>query len=158
MKIRLLVLDVDGVLTDGGVYYSARGEELVRFNRRDGMGIGLLRKSGVEVAMTSGEPSEASRRRAEKLGLTEVHLGIDTKKKTLLEVVERLGISLEEVAYVGDDVNDLEAMELVGLSMAVGDALPRVRNMAKHVLRLHGGKGAVREAADHIMALNSEHI
>ena len=154
MKIELLVLDVDGVLTDGGVYYSERGEEMVKFNRRDGMGISLLQKSGVEVAIISGENSNATRKRAEKLKITKLHLGVSNKKLVLENLLHELRMPLEKVAYIGDDINDIEAMEIVGHSMTVSDGHKRVREIAKHILSSVGGKGAVREAADFILALN----
>ena len=154
MKIRLLALDVDGVLTDGGVYYSPKGEELVKFNRQDGMGISLLKKAGVEVALISGEDSDCTRRRAEKLGISEVYLGIKDKETVLREISKRLGIPLEEIAFIGDDVNDLPPLNLVGLPMTVANGVPAVKEVAKHILERHGGDGAVREAADYILALN----
>ena len=156
MTIKLLALDVDGVLTDGGVYYSANGEEMVKFNRQDGMGIKLLREAGIIVCWISGEPSECSRRRAEKLGIEEIHLGIQDKVVVLRDISDRLGIQMSEIAYIGDDVNDCDPLQLVGLPMTVNDGVPAVKRLVRHVLHRQGGHGAVREAADYILEYNNK--
>jgi 3-deoxy-D-manno-octulosonate 8-phosphate phosphatase (KDO 8-P phosphatase) len=149
-RIRLVVTDCDGVLTDAGVYYSARGEELKRFSIRDGMGVARLRRAGVETAIITGERSESVVRRGEKLELRHVLLGVSDK---LAELVG-LGFELSELAFIGDDVNDLAAIEAVGavgLTGAPADALPEVAGAVHHLCRLPGGHGAFREFAEWIL-------
>ena len=115
--IRLVLTDSDGVLTDNGVYYSAAGEEMKRFSIRDGMGVERLRVfAGVEVGIITGERSGAVQKRAEKLGITELHLGIRDKSAVLTELLARLGLTPEQVAYIGDDTNDVAVMQRVGLA------------------------------------------
>jgi 3-deoxy-D-manno-octulosonate 8-phosphate phosphatase (KDO 8-P phosphatase) len=137
--IRLLVSDCDGVLTDGGVYYSGAGEVSKRFHIRDGMGV-------------SGEGSPALKKRAEKLSITECYLGIEDKAAVLQAIAARRGLPLTALAYIGDDVNDLEAMALAGLSACPGDAFADVREKAHIVCAAHGGQGAFREFAEILIA------
>jgi YrbI family 3-deoxy-D-manno-octulosonate 8-phosphate phosphatase len=151
-EIRLFVTDVDGTLTDGGMYYTARGEYMKRFNTRDGMGLSMLRDAGVEVAIMTSENSEIVLRRAEKLNITHVFVGVEDKLAQLKELCESLEVQLNRVAYVGDDVNDLDAMRNVGLAFAVADADLRVLDVANMRLSKSGGEGAVREAAEWILA------
>ena len=151
--IRLLVSDCDGVLTDGGVYYSVAGEASKRFHIRDGMGVERLRKlAGIDSALISGEGSPALKKRAEKLSITECHLGIEDKAAVLQAIAARRGLPLQVVAYIGDDVNDLAAMALAGLSACPGDAFAEVRENAHIVCAAHGGHGAFREVAEIIIA------
>ncbi|MBI1920073.1 MAG: acylneuraminate cytidylyltransferase [Geobacter sp.] len=151
-KIRMLVTDVDGVLTDGGMYYGPQGEALKLFNTRDGMGLELVRKAGIQVAIITKENSEIVRSRARKLKIEEVHVGIEDKFSELVKLLERHGLKPEQVCYVGDDVNDLEVMRGVGLPVAVADAVTPVRDVAAYVTRACGGKGAVREVCDLLIA------
>lgn len=156
LNIKLFVTDVDGTLTDGGMYYTAQGESMKRFNTRDGMGLSMLRRAGVEVTIMTGEDSEIALRRAEKLKITYVFTGIQDKLAQLKKLCETLNIPLGSVAYVGDDVNDLEVMRNVGLSFAVADADARVLEVANVQLAKRGGEGAVREAAEWILSRLSE--
>jgi 3-deoxy-D-manno-octulosonate 8-phosphate phosphatase (KDO 8-P phosphatase) len=151
-RVRLVLADNDGVLTDAGVYYSARGEELKRYSIRDGMGVARLRELGVETGIVTGERSEPVRRRAEKLGITELHLGAGDKGAVLAEILTRRDLAPEEVAYIGDDVNDLPAMRRVGCTAAPADALPMVRDAVDYVCAARGGQGAFREFAEIIVA------
>ena len=151
-RIRALVLDVDGVLTDGGMYYGPAGEGLKRFNVKDGMGLRLVIEAGIAVALISGEASEILRRRAEKLRIADVFIGVEDKLKTLEEFLAARKIALEDAAYVGDDVNDLPPMGKVGLPVAVADAVPQVRKAARWVTSRRGGEAAVREVCDAILA------
>jgi 3-deoxy-D-manno-octulosonate 8-phosphate phosphatase (KDO 8-P phosphatase) len=151
-RVRALVLDVDGVLTDGGMYYGPGGEGLKRFNVKDGMGLRLVLEAGIAVALISGEASEILRRRAEKLQIADVFIGVEDKLKTLEGFLAARKIPPEEAAYVGDDVNDLPPMGKVGLPVAVADALPQVRKAAKWVTSRRGGDAAVREVCDAILA------
>jgi 3-deoxy-D-manno-octulosonate 8-phosphate phosphatase (KDO 8-P phosphatase) len=151
-RVRALVLDVDGVLTDGGMYYGPGGEGLKRFNVKDGMGLRLVLESGIAVALISGEDSEILRRRAEKLKIADIFVGVEDKLKTLEAFLATRKIAAAEAAYVGDDVNDLAPMGKVGLPVAVADAVPEVRKAAKWVTARRGGDAAVREVCDAILS------
>lgn len=151
-KIKLLLVDVDGVLTDTGVYYSANGEELKRFSIRDGMGIERLRRIvDVETGIITREDTEIVSSRARKLKITELHLGIYEKEKILAEILKRKGLSVDEVAFMGDDTNDVEIMKLVGLAACPGDATKFARDAADVVVKSKGGSGAVRDFAEIII-------
>lgn len=152
VRIRLVLTDVDGVLTDGGVFYGKDGEVLKRFNIRDGMGVERLREYGVEVGIITGEQSESVVRRAEKLRIEMVHLYCKDKPAALREIIGTHRYQPEEIAYIGDDVNDIEVMKLVGLAGSPGDGLPQVREVAHYVCRRPGGHGAFREFAEMIIA------
>jgi 3-deoxy-D-manno-octulosonate 8-phosphate phosphatase (KDO 8-P phosphatase) len=152
-RLRALVLDVDGVLTDGGMYYGPGGEGLKRFNVKDGMGLHLVLEAGIAVALISGENSEILRRRAEKLKIADVFVGVEDKLKTLEGFLSSKKIAPAETAYVGDDVNDLPPMGKVGLPVAVADAVPEVRKAAKWVTSRRGGDAAVREVCDAILSV-----
>lgn len=150
--IQLLLTDCDGVLTDAGVYYSAQGEELKRFSMRDGMGVERLRKlAGVEVGIVTGENSQPVARRAEKLQIAELHLGIKDKVRTLLDCSGRKGIPLSDIAFIGDDVNDLDVLQLVGLSACPADGMQEVKSVVDYTCQLPGGHGAFREFAELII-------
>jgi len=155
-RVRLLVLDVDGTLTPGTMYYGPDGESLKRFHTHDGHGIKLLRLSGVQVAIITGEDTPIAPARARKMGLTELHIGIQDKVPVLQDICTRLGVALSEVAYVGDDVGDLPPMQAVrqagGISCAVGDARPEIKAVAHFLCPSRGGYGAVRDVCDRIMA------
>ena len=144
-RIKMLVMDVDGVLTDAGMYYSERGDELKKFNTRDGKGIELLQKAGIPVAIITSENSKIVARRAEKLKIKELFQGVQDKLPVLRELAARYALQLQQMAYIGDDVNDLEVMRAVGMAVAVADALPQVKETAHYVTGKQGGQGAVRE-------------
>ncbi len=152
-KIRALILDADGVLTDGGMYYGPTGEGLKRFNVKDGLGLRLVLDAGLDVALISGENSELLKRRAEKLKIANVFVGVEDKLQTLKEFLSPRNIGLDEVAYVGDDLNDLPALNAVGLPIAVADAVAPVRKAARWVTSRKGGDGAVREVCDLLLAV-----
>lgn len=155
-KIRLFATDVDGVLTDAGMYYSESGDEWKKFNTRDGMGIKLLQKAGLITAIVTQERTRLVARRAEKLAIPELHQGVMDKLAVIRDMAERHGIALRQVAYIGDDVNDIEALKAVGLSAAPADGLPQVLEVVDYVCRLKGGEGAVRELAELILQSRSE--
>ena len=155
-RLRLFATDVDGVLTDAGMYYSESGEELKKFNTRDGMGIKLLQRAGLITALITMEETKLVTRRAEKLAIPEVHQGVRDKLAVMREMVARHGLTLQQVAYIGDDVNDLEVLNAVGFSAAPADALPAVRDAVDYVCRQRGGEGAVREVADLILEAKSK--
>ncbi len=151
-RIKLVLTDCDGVLTDGGVYYSAQGEELKRFNIRDGMGVERLRNlAGIATGIVTGELSPSVVKRAEKLSIAECHLGIKDKASAVRAILARLGLEPAQVAYLGDDINDLPAFAQVGLTACPADALPQVKDAAHLVLGLPGGQGAFREFAEIVL-------
>lgn len=155
-KIKLLLTDVDGVLTDNGVYYGESGEVLKRFSIRDGMGVERLRKlCGIDTGIVTGEVSPSVARRAEKLHITQLHLGIKDKLGRTEEILRAGGWSWEELAFIGDDVNDLEVLQRVGLSACPGNAMSMVCGIVDYRCTEHGGHGAFREFAEWIIALRS---
>ena len=150
-RVRAVAMDVDGVLTDAGMYYANSGEWLKKFHTRDGMGIALLMRIGVRVAWISGESSPLIRRRARKLGVTDLYLGTVRKGAALGMLLKKHRIPAADAVYIGDDLNDLPAMARTGIPVAVRSAVPEVRRSAAWVTRLRGGEGAVREVADRIL-------
>jgi len=150
-RIKLVAMDCDGVLTDGGMYYSDDGAELKKFNTRDGMGISLLHQKGIKTAIITGEDIALVKRRAEKLKVDYVYLGIKDKLAVIQEIIGKENITLEEVAFIGDDINDLPAMRQVGVKFSVNDAMDTVKSIADYVSHLNGGRGAVREIAELII-------
>jgi 3-deoxy-D-manno-octulosonate 8-phosphate phosphatase (KDO 8-P phosphatase) len=150
--IRLLVLDVDGVLTDGRLYFGPRGEALKVFHVRDGHGLVQLRRAGVEVAVISGRRSAAVSARCRELGVRHVHQGVSDKAAVLKRLCARLRLVPGECACVGDDLTDVPLMRAVALSFAVADAHPQVRRAADVVTRHAGGRGAVREVCDRLLS------
>lgn len=150
--IKLVATDCDGVLTDGCAWYSDAGEALKRFSLRDGMGVERLRKlANIETAIITGENSPIVRRRAEKLGIRLVFQGIDNKGECLQMLARQQGLKLAEVAYIGDDVNDLPAIELCGFSAAPADAFETVAPVVDYITLRTGGNGAFREFAELII-------
>lgn len=147
-KIRLLIMDVDGVLTDGRVLYLPGGGEAKAFHVRDGLGTQLLIASGVRVALISGRESETVTRRAEELGIRPALQGVGDKVEAFEIILKDADASPEQTAYIGDDLPDLPILDRVGLGFAVADAAPEVRARAHVVLRAGGGQGAVREACE----------
>ena len=147
--IKLLVLDVDGVLTDGGMYFGESGEEFKRFDTKDGRGIIRLKALGIEIAfLSSGLKSVAIQNRAERLGINRVSVSTRPKKEVLTEWMQELNIGPGQVACIGDDVNDLEIIGLAGLSACPADAVEAVKNSVDLILTKKGGKGCVREFID----------
>jgi len=155
-RLRLVLTDCDGVLTDGSVYYSEAGESLRRFSVRDGMGVERLRRAGIGTAIVSREPSANIARRAEKLGLPHLFLGVRDKAAHLPRILAETGLELADLAYVGDDVNDLEILTAVGeqgLTGAPADAMPEVLAVCHYLCAARGGAGAFREFAEWILHL-----
>lgn len=146
--IRLLGLDVDGVMTDGTVFFGGAGLETKGFNIKDGLGIRALLQYGIEVAILTGRTSDAVTRRAEDLGIRHVYQGVTNKRLALNQLVARLGIRLAEVAFMGDDLPDLGGFQVAGLAIAVADAHEAVAARADIITYAAGGRGAVREVAD----------
>ena len=150
--IRLLTLDVDGVLTDGGLYFDDHGLFMKRFDVHDGIGIRFFKEAGFEVAVISGMHVPCVERRLEMLGITLYCGGRDNKVTQLEKIRQQIGVEWEEIAYVGDDWVDLAPMSRVGLPVAVANAVPEVRSAAKMVTHLPGGHGAVREVTDFLLS------
>ena len=151
-RIKLLLTDCDGVLTDGGVYYGEEGEEFKKFDIRDGMGVERLRNCAeVTTGIITGEISPSVIRRAEKLKITELHLGIKDKPAVFKEILSRLNLRREEVAYIGDDTNDLEVMKLAGITACPADAISFVKAVADVICEAKGGQGCFREFAELII-------
>jgi YrbI family 3-deoxy-D-manno-octulosonate 8-phosphate phosphatase len=150
--VRLLCVDVDGVLTDAGMYYGPDGEVLKKFNTRDGMGLARVREAGIAVAIISGADSAIVHARAAKLQIDDVFSGVANKRVVIDELCVRKNLELEEVAFIGDDLNDLPALECVGLACAVADAAEPVKAVAHYVTQRRGGDGAVREVCEFLIA------
>jgi 3-deoxy-D-manno-octulosonate 8-phosphate phosphatase (KDO 8-P phosphatase) len=150
-QVRLLVLDVDGVLTDGGLWYGAEGEVFKRFDVRDGMGIRLLQQAGLEVAFLSGGRGGATERRAAHLGIRHCLVGASDKPAALGRLATTLQLEAAAIAFVGDDLNDLAVRGQVGLLVATADGAPALRRQADLVLTRPGGDGAVRELAERLL-------
>ncbi|MEL0027213.1 MAG: 3-deoxy-manno-octulosonate-8-phosphatase KdsC [Perlucidibaca sp.] len=147
-RVRLLALDVDGVLTDGRLYFAEDGQELKTFDTQDGHGIKMLQHAGIEVAIITGRTTQLVQRRAANLKIRHLLQGREDKLVALRELISTLGVSLDEVAYVGDDWPDLPAILAAGFGVAVANAHPELRARADHVTTLAGGRGAVREVCD----------
>jgi YrbI family 3-deoxy-D-manno-octulosonate 8-phosphate phosphatase len=151
-KIKALFTDCDGVMTDGGMYYSESGDELKRFQTRDGVGLAMLKRAGLIVGIITSESVELVKRRGAKLGLDEVHVGVSDKLRLIDELCEKYLLSRDEVAYIGDDVMDIPVLEAVGFGCSVSDGMPQAKAAAAYVTRAGGGQGAVREVAELILA------
>ena len=151
-SIRLIAFDVDGVMTDGGLYLSDSGEEFKRFNSLDGHGLKMLKASGVELAIITGRTSRCVELRAQNLGITRLYQGVENKLDTMRTLLAELRIAPEAAAFMGDDVVDLPVMRHVGLALSVPDAPQVVRDRAHYVTRRNAGHGAVREVCELLMA------
>lgn len=152
-NIKLLITDSDGVLTDGGMYYTENGDELKKFNTKDGMGVQLLRENGIKTAIITGENAESVIRRGKKLNIDEVHLGVKEKAPLVRELAQKYDISLSQVAYIGDDINDLEAIKIVGFGCSVQDSTEEVKKVSRYITKAKGGQGALREVAELMLKL-----
>lgn len=149
--IKLLVLDVDGVMTDGGIYFSERGDELKKFNILDGYGIVKLQKQGVRVGIITGKVSQIVARRAKHLGISEVYQNLENKLGAYEHVKTKLGLQDSEIAYIGDDEPDIPVMQKVGFSACPANAVASVRRQADFICQRRGGEGAVREVIDLVL-------
>ena len=150
--VRLIAFDVDSVMTDGGLYYSDSGEEFKRFNSLDGHGLKMLRASGVEVAIITGRASRCVEARAKNLGIAHVYQGVENKLEAMSDLLNKLKLTRDAAAYMGDDVVDLGVMRHVGLSISVPESPQLVREHSDYVTQRSGGHGAVREACELIMS------
>jgi 3-deoxy-D-manno-octulosonate 8-phosphate phosphatase (KDO 8-P phosphatase) len=150
-RIKLLVLDVDGVLTDGRMALSEGGDELKFFHTHDGMAVNLARRAGLKIAFVTAEVSQIAAARGKKLGVDDVVTGARRKGETLEELAAKHGLSAGECAYIGDDLLDIPALQRAGLAIAVANAVPEVKRLAHVVTSAAGGQGAVREAIEWIL-------
>ncbi len=150
-KIKLLVLDVDGVLTNGGIILDNEGNEFKSFHVRDGHGLVMLKRAGIKIAIISGRSSKAVDRRARELGITEVYQHSHNKILAYKELLAKFSVADQEVAYIGDDVVDIPLFKKVGLPIAVADAVNEAKEAALLVTKAEGGRGAVREICDLIL-------
>ena len=151
-KIKLLALDVDGVLTDGTIYISPAGEVFKGFNAKDGMGISCALRSGLQIAVITGRQSPIVQRRCEELGITLLQQGVKDKRLALQQMAQELGLAREEIAYMGDDLNDIPAFAAAGLNLVPNDASIEALAVADVITKAKGGRGAVREAVTMILA------
>ena len=151
-KIKLVITDVDGVLTDGGMYYSKNGEILKKFNTRDGMGVELLRNNKIPVVIITGEKSQIVLNRAKKLLIKDVFIGIKKKELLLPKICKKYKIKKNNVVYIGDDINDLNIMQQVGFSASPKDGISIVKKKSNYVCKVKGGEGVLREVADMIIS------
>lgn len=147
-KIKLLSLDLDGTLTDGGIYYAEDGSELRKYQVQDGYGILLVKDAGIEVALITRSDTPAIQKRIDRLKIKFGRMGVYEKLPVLKEICKDLGIGLDQVCHVADDVNDMDLMETVGLPIAVSNARPQVKKAAAYITAAKGGDGAVREVCD----------
>ena len=156
-KIKFVLTDSDGVLTDTGVYYSATGEEFKRFSIRDGMGVERLRNElNIQTGIITGELSGSVKTRAAKLKITELYLGAKEKDKLLVDILSKNDLTAENVAFIGDDYNDYELLKLIGLSACPSDAMPKIKNIVDYVCSAKGGKGAFSEFAEMIISVRKD--
>lgn len=151
MKIKMLVMDVDGTLTDGKIYMGNDGEVFKAFDVKDGYAIAHLYEVGIIPVIITGRKSKIVEQRAKELNIEEVHQGVDNKVEKLEEIANKYGLSLEEVAYIGDDLNDLDCMEICGLNGCPSDAVEEVAKVVDYVCKKSGGNGAVKEFIDYLL-------
>jgi YrbI family 3-deoxy-D-manno-octulosonate 8-phosphate phosphatase len=155
-KVQIVFTDIDGVWTDGGMYYDEYGNEFKKFNTRDGMGVERLRNVGIETIICTSEDTKIVRNRANKLKIKKCFVGVKNKKERLISFCEEQNISLSTIAYIGDDVNDLGAMGVVGFTACPNDAFKDILEEVDYVCKTNGGMGAFREFAELIMENKNE--
>ena len=155
-KIKLVLTDVDGVLTDGGMYYSEKGEIFKKFNTRDGMAVELLRDNKIPVIFITREKSKIVLQRAKKLSVQETFIGVKNKELLLPKICKKYRIKDYNIAYVGDDINDLEIMRKVGFSASPNDGISIIKRNSDYVCKLKGGEGVLREIADLILTFKNQ--
>jgi 3-deoxy-D-manno-octulosonate 8-phosphate phosphatase (KDO 8-P phosphatase) len=150
-RVKMLIMDVDGTLTDGTVFVLPDGEEVKSYNVKDGLGILLAHLGGLKTAIITGKTSKSLAKRAENLRVAEVHQGVLDKKAAFQEILKRHRLTPRDIAYIGDDLGDLEVIKAAGLAAAVADAHPEVKKHCQFVCRERGGRGAVREFIEFIL-------
>ena len=151
-EIKMFLTDCDGCLTDGGMYYSENGDELKRFNTLDGMGFQLLREKAILTGIVTGEQMNLNKRRSSKIKVDILEQGIRDKQETVKKLCSKYHIDLKNVAYIGDDINDLDVIKIVGFGCSVPNGIKEVKNAAKYITHRMGGQGAIREVIDLILS------
>lgn len=150
-KIKMLLTDCDGVLTDGGMYYTENGDEIKKFYARDGMAFQILRENQILTGIITGENRKIVKDRAKKLQVDECYIGIKNKLKVIIDIANKYSLQLDEIAYIGDDINDIECLRNCGFSACPSDAMKEVKNIVQYVCLTKGGQGVVREIVDLII-------
>ncbi|MGY5146747.1 MAG: KdsC family phosphatase [Candidatus Nitrosopumilus sp. bin_7KS] len=153
MKLKLITTDVDGVLTDGGRYYGNNGESMKKFHTRDGMGVNILLRNNIKTGIITKEKSKIVSKWADEMNVSLLFMGQKHKEQTLLEICKKYNYQNSEISYIGDDVNDIKLMKLVGFSAAPNDAIDEVKNNADYVCSHNGGDGSFREIVDLILKI-----
>ena len=156
-KIKLLLTDVDGVLTDGGRYYSKEGEVLKKFHVRDGMGVNILLRNNIRTVILTKEKSMITKKWAKDMNISQVYSGFTKKELALTQICKKYKVSLKEIAFIGDDVNDLEVLKKVAFSAVPNDAVIQVKKIADYICKASGGKGCFREISDLILLSKFSH-
>ena len=147
-NIKILLTDVDGVLTDGGMYYNSKGDFMKKFHARDGMGVTLLRKKGIPTIIVTKEKTDIVRKWASKMKIAKIFDGIQNKEKIVDEICKKYKVTASQIGYIGDDVNDIELLKKVGFSATPKDGIIEVRKIVDYICKKNGGEGAFREIAD----------
>lgn len=150
-KIELVLTDVDGVLTDGGRYFSEKGEDLKKFHTRDGMGVNVLLRNKIPTIILTKENSKITKKWAKEMNVLEIYTGLKNKELVLPKICKKYKLKLENLAYIGDDVNDLEVLKQVGFSAVPNDGVFQAKQIADYICKLEGGNGCFREIADKII-------
>ena len=150
-KIKIVISDVDGVLTDGGMYYNDKGEYMKKFNTRDSMGMELLLQNEIKTIFMTRENSQIVKERAKKIQIVDLYSNVQEKEKMIPEISKKYNVTRDEIAYIGDDINDLEIMKIVGFSASPNDGTNIVKKIADYTCEKAGGKGAFREVAELII-------
>ena len=150
-KIKILLTDVDGVLTDGGMYYSSKGDVMKKFHARDGMAISLLKKNGIPTILVTKEKTMIVKQWAKKMSVKKLYDGIVKKEQVLEKICQEFNIKPEEIAFIGDDVNDVKLLEKVGLAVMPNDGIKQLRIICDYRCKARGGEGVLRETADLIL-------
>ena len=152
-NIKILLTDVDCVLTDGGMYYTTKGDQMKKFHTRDGMGINILLRNGIKTCIITKENSKITKKWAKEMNVTKTFSGVIKKELELSKICQKFNVKTEEVAYIGDDVNDLELMKKVGLGASPKDGIEQIKKEADYVCKLNGGEGSFREFSDLILSI-----
>ena len=152
-SIKIVLTDVDGVLTDGGMYYSKNGEVMKKFNTRDGMGVELLSKNHIGTIIITKEKSEIVKQRGKKIKVLKTYIGISKKENLLEKICKENKVSLNNIAYIGDDINDLEIMKRVGFSATPKNGIEKIKNISDYICESNGGDGVFREITELIISL-----
>jgi len=152
LKIKIVLTDVDGVLTDGGMYYTENGDTMKKFHARDGMGVSLLKKRNIPTIIVTKEKNDIIKQWAKKMPITELYDGVQDKKSILKVICKNYSVTMEQIAYIGDDINDIELLKEVGFSLCPSDAIEQVTSVCDYVCSKVGGNAAFRELSDLILS------